>query len=552
VARHVWLEVLAGVLAGAAAFMLIQGLNPLPLLLAGTLAGVFLVAPGLGPGMAARRLGRPAPTTSVEFADIGGQESAKRELKEALDFLREPEAVRRLGIRPLKGILLTGPPGTGKTLLAKAAARYTHCAFLAAAGSEFIEMYAGVGAQRVRELFARAREEARRAHLNGAIVFIDEMDVLGARRGGHQGHLEYDQTLNQLLVEMDGLGAEDDVRVLVVGATNRADLMDDALLRPGRFDRVVRVELPDREARRQILVLHTRGKPLAEDVDLDRVARETFGFSGAHLESLANEAAIAALRDGSPRIAQRHFLEAVDKVMLGERLDRRPPLEERRRVAVHEGGHALLAELRRPGSVAHITITSRGSALGYVRQAPNQGDRYLATEGELRDDIAVALAGSVAEEVLLGSRSTGARSDFQKVAAAARQMVLSGMSPLGVVDEEDLSPAARSEATTQIVQAVEQEVRQAVVNHEEGLRRLAEALVEEERLSGEELRALLGLQPLDQGGTGPGPVGREAEVGHDGGAAAGARGVGGDGGDHRTDCGLQRPLARPGADGPGG
>jgi cell division protease FtsH len=300
-----WKWAVGGIAAGALLFLLAQGIDLLPIVLLVALFALVLNVPALR-GMT-RRFAQPVragANGSISFQDIGGQASAKKELVEALDFIQDPEAVQSLGIRPLKGILLTGPPGTGKTLLAKAAAQYTGSAFIAAAGSEFIEMYAGVGAQRVRDLFSRAREAAREQGLSSSIIFIDEIEVLGGKRGQNHGHLEYDQTINQLLVEMDGLRpGRDDVQLLVMAATNRADLLDDALTRPGRFDRIVRVDLPDREARREILSLHTRNKPLAPDVDLDRIARETFGFSGAHLESLANEAAIGALRSGTHTIA---------------------------------------------------------------------------------------------------------------------------------------------------------------------------------------------------------------------------------------------------------
>jgi len=494
-----WKWMLGGVGLGIALFLLTLGVDVLPVLALLALVALLLYAPALqGLG---RRLGQPvrvAAGAPVTFQDIGGQASAKQELVEALDFLSEPDAVHELGIRPLKGILLTGPPGTGKTLLARAAAEYTGSAFLAAAGSEFIEMYAGVGAQRVRELFQRARQLARDGGRRSAIIFIDEVEVLGGKRGQNHGHMEYDQTINQLLVEMDGLrGAQDDVQVLVMAATNRADLLDDALTRPGRFDRIVRVELPDRAARLEILRLHTRSKPLAPDVDLDRVARETFGFSGAHLESLTNEAAIIAMRRGLRQIGQEHFTEAVDKVMLGEKLDRRPSPEEMRRVALHEAGHALVAELLRPGSVASITITSRGGALGYVRQAPKD-DRYLHTEGEMYEDICVALAGMVAEELTLDGRSTGAMQDFEQAFERGRLMIFSGMSPLGVVSEDTLPEGELHVALTQIVRDSEEAVRGLLRERIAGLRGAAARLGETERLSGAELRDICGLPPLEE------------------------------------------------------
>src|SRR5690606_32290083 len=274
------------------------------------------------------------------------------------------EHTRKLGIRPLKGILLAGPPGTGKTLLAKAAANYADAAFLAVSGSEFVEVYAGVGAQRVRRLFKQAKAAAVKEGKSCAVIFIDEIEVLGGRRGKHTSHLEYDQTLNELLVQMDGMMSDEGgVRVLVMAATNRPDLLDPALLRPGRFDRTVQVDMPDREGRFHILKIHTRRRPLADDVDLDLLAREMYNFSGAQIESVVNEAAIHAMRAGRDEIRLEDFKEAIEKVMMGERLDRKPRSEELERIAHHEAGHALISELVRPGSVSSITITSRGKAL---------------------------------------------------------------------------------------------------------------------------------------------------------------------------------------------
>jgi cell division protease FtsH len=486
-----------GAVLGAAAFMLWRGVDPLPLLLVAGLALGILSTPRVREVLG--RIGHPAKATvasDVTFDHIGGQDAAKRELREALDFLRAPEAALRLGVRPLRGVLLAGPPGTGKTMLAKAAARYTNSAFLAAAGSEFIEMYAGVGAQRVRDLFARARRSARDAGQTSAIVFVDEMDVLGAKRGSERSHLEYDQTLNQLLVEMDGMAPpasedEDDaVTVLVIGATNRPDLLDDALTRPGRFDRIVQVDLPDRGARLEILRLKAAGRALADDVELERLAQETFGMSGAHLESLLNEAAILALRQGAQEIQQAHLAEAVEKVMMGERMDRVPEADELRRVAVHEGGHAMVAEILRPGSVASITVTSRGRALGYVRQSPS-ADTYLRTEGDLRDDIAVALAGAVAEECVLGSRSTGAQSDLGQAGAQARAIVLSGMSDLGTVSEDTLPQSDLHTAVTAVLASEEARARALVEAHRGALETLASRLLAEERLDGSAVRGLV-------------------------------------------------------------
>lgn len=501
--RQRWLEVGIGSALAAVVFLYLQGINLLPFVALAAVAYLFVRSMPL-PGLP-RRFAVVSPAEAgppaVTFDDVGGQESAKKEMLEALDFLKQEDRVRRLGIRPLKGILLTGPPGTGKTLLAKAAANYTNSIFIAASGSEFIEMYAGVGAQRVRELFRRAREEARAAGQN-AVIFIDEIEVIAGRRGRHQSHLEYDQTLNQLLVEMDGISIDDDVRMLVIAATNRADLIDDALLRPGRFDRIVKVDLPDREGRRRILELHTRNKPIADDVDLDEIARETFNFSGAHLESLANEAAIWAMRRGLDKIPHAAFLEAIDKVIMGEKLDRRPEPEERRRIAVHEAGHALVGEWLLPGSVARVTITSRGQALGYVRSAP-KADQYLYTKEELERDICVCLAGSAAEQVVFGNRSTGAGNDFEQAVRLAHVMISSGMSRLGIVDPERLPRALEHEVVAEILSSLEEKVVARLAEWKPVLEDVAAALLENESMSGHELRERLAAATSGTDGAAP-------------------------------------------------
>ena len=279
-------------------------------------------------------------------------------------------------------------------------------------------------------MFKTARERAQKEKKDGAIIFVDEIDVLGSKRGSNTGHLEYDQTLNQLLVEMDGLKHDDKVRILVVGATNREDMLDPALTRPGRFDRIVRVDLPDKAARKSILEIHCRNKPLADDVSLEDIARESFGFSGAHLESLANEAAILALREKSPVIHQSHLKEAVDKVMMGEKIDRRPNDEERYRIAVHETGHALISEFLRKGSVSHLTVTTRGRALGYVRSVP-EDDLYLYTKEYLGNDPDCL---AVQQRKRFDSREHRANNDFQQAVVSARSLQRSFIS--GVICEE--------------------------------------------------------------------------------------------------------------------
>lgn len=460
---------------------------------------IFMAAAGTGLYFIARSRGvvtknfndrGVAVRQEITFSDIGGQATAIKELQEALDFIKNFDKIKSLGIRPLKGILLTGPPGTGKTLLAKAAAGYTDASFVATSGSEFIEMYAGVGAQRVRKLFQTARESAQKTGKSNALIFIDEVEILGGKRGQTTSHLEYDQTLNQLLVEMDGLKVDDKVRVLLVAATNRVDMLDPALLRPGRFDRQVKVELPDRKGRLEILRLHTRNKPLEADVSLDLIARETFGFSGAHLESLANEAAILAMREGLSKIGHRHFHEAVDKVMMGEKLDRRPTLSELKRVAIHEAGHALMSEYVRPGSVSTLTVTPRGQALGYMRQTP-EDDTYLYTRDYLENQIAVMLAGAVAEEMILGGRSTGAANDYQQATGTADQIIRAGMSELGVVDPETLPQGLRYRVVTKILRGQEERVRDYLARVRDALLKIVEILLEQEKITGDCLREIV-------------------------------------------------------------
>jgi cell division protease FtsH len=471
-------------------FLTMMGQNVIPLLLlAGLGFMLYMLIDRKGLTGSANFAGY-TQQVNFSFDDIGGQAPAKQELKEALDFVLHAGKIKEMGIRPLKGILLTGPPGTGKTLLAKAAASYTHSAFLATSGSEFIEVYAGVGAQRVRQLFKTARERAQKEKKDGAIIFVDEIDVLGSKRGSNTGHLEYDQTLNQLLVEMDGLKHDDKVRILVVGATNREDMLDPALTRPGRFDRIVRVDLPDKAARKSILEIHCRNKPLADDVSLEDIARESFGFSGAHLESLANEAAILALREKSPVIHQSHLKEAVDKVMMGEKIDRRPNDEERYRIAVHETGHALISEFLRKGSVSHLTVTTRGRALGYVRSVP-EDDLYLYTKEYLEEQIQICLAGAAAESVVLDSQSTGANNDFQQAVKLARQIITAGLSSLGVICEEIIPKERYHQELQKIIKEQEEKVHQILHSSFETLKEIAELLMEQEYISGDELRDMI-------------------------------------------------------------
>ncbi|HWQ72020.1 MAG TPA: AAA family ATPase [Desulfitobacteriaceae bacterium] len=483
-------DLLIGLGIGIFIYLFVMGYNVLPLAL--LFGSAFLIWKFVIQRQLVKTTGKGViySTSAIQFEDIGGQNTAKKELQEALDFLRYSERMKVLGIRPMKGILLSGPPGTGKTLLAKAAACYTDSAFISISGSEFVEMYAGVGAERVRSLFRRAREIAGTEKKNSAIIFIDEMDILGVKRGGNVSHHEYDQTLNQLLVEMDGLGTDLGPQILVIAATNRAEALDQALLRPGRFDRQVIVDLPDKEGRLAILNIHLKNKPLAENVDLGKIAQETFGFSGAHLESVTNEAAVLALRENTDEITEKYLREAIDKVMLGERLERKPNYEELHRVALHEGGHALVAEFVRPDSVAQISIRSRGSALGYVRHYP-QDDKYLYTKVMLDEQIMIALAGAIAEEVVLGARSTGAAGDYEQVLDLIEKILQSGMSSLGVIDSSKISKEQHHNIIQEIIRDLELKTKEIILEKQAILMEIAGLLEKEESIDGEILRRYL-------------------------------------------------------------
>ncbi|MCW5254435.1 ATP-dependent zinc metalloprotease FtsH [Streptomyces sp. SHP 1-2] len=378
-------------------------------------------------GGAGGMLGRKAPPRPVElepgkprttFADVAGIDEVEGELNDVVDFLKNPDAYRRMGAKMPRGVLLTGPPGTGKTLLARAVAGEAGVPFFSASASEFIEMIVGVGASRVRELFAEARKVA------PSIIFIDEIDTIGRARGGGSGmggHDEREQTLNQILTEMDGFSGSEGV--VVIAATNRADILDPALTRPGRFDRVVTVSPPDRDGREAILAIHTREIPLAPDVDLAQVARTTPGMTGAELANLANEAALLAVKRKQDRVTQGDLSEALEKVQLGAERPLVMPLEERRRTAYHESGHALLGMLQ-PGAdpVRKITIVPRGRALGVTLSTPD-ADKYAYTEEYLRGRIIGALGGMAAEHVVYDVITTGSESDLEQVTGIARGMV---------------------------------------------------------------------------------------------------------------------------------
>lgn len=484
------LEIISGIVLGFFVFLFYLGYDITPLIILGILGMIFYLMLQKKGLVKTDNFQEVSSTNKFHFESIGGQDIAKQELKEALEFLIKSEEISLRGIRPLKGILLTGPPGTGKTLLAKAAANYSDAVFLSTSGSEFIEMYAGVGAQRVRKIFQSAREKARRNNKNRAIIFIDEIDVLGAQRGSHASHMEYDQTLNQFLVEMDGLNSNSDVNILVIGATNRPDLLDPALLRPGRFDRQVKVDVPTLDGRLEILKLHTKNKKLDREVDLLEIAKETYGFSGAHLENVANEAAILAMRDKSPEIKQVHLKEAVDKVILGEKLGDKANPKVLNRVAIHEAGHALISELVKPNSVSQVTVTSRGNALGYVRQSQEE-DQKLYTEQELRNQIKVCLAGAIAEEIHLGDKSTGAGNDFKQAVKIAKTIINSGLSSLGVISIEDLPPIKVNQVVKDIIKDEEIVVKNLMIDNIAVLKEIVNLLKEKEKISGEVIRKII-------------------------------------------------------------
>ncbi|WP_022873365.1 ATP-dependent zinc metalloprotease FtsH [Nesterenkonia alba] len=355
---------------------------------------------------------------AVTFADVAGAEEAVEELHEIKEFLSEPEKFQRLGAKIPKGVLLYGPPGTGKTLLAKAVAGEAGGSFYSISGSDFVEMFVGVGASRVRDLFKQAKENA------PAIIFVDEIDAVGRQRGAGVGggNDEREQTLNQLLVEMDGFDAN--TNIIVIAATNRPDVLDPALLRPGRFDRQIPVEAPDFAGRKAILEVHAKGKPMVPDLDIEQIARKTPGFTGADLANVLNEAALLTARSNADLIDDRAIDEAIDRVMAGPQKRTRLMKDHERRVtAYHEGGHALVAAaLNYSAPVTKITILPRGRALGYTMVIP-EDDKYSTTRNELLDQIAYAMGGRVAEEIVFHDPSTGAANDIQKATDTARKMV---------------------------------------------------------------------------------------------------------------------------------
>ena len=456
-----------------------------------------------------------AEKPTITFADVAGEDDAKTELAEVVDFLKSPDRYRRLGARLPRGVLLIGPPGTGKTLLARAVAGEAHAPFFSISASEFVEMFVGVGASRVRDLFAKVKAVA------PAIVFVDEIDAVGRQRGTGLGggNDEREQTLNQLLVEMDGF--DDKTNVIVIAATNRPDVLDPALLRPGRFDRQVTIGYPDRAGREAILRIHTRGLPLAPEVDLAVLARSTTGFSGADLANLANEAALQTARDQRDAVGSAQFEEALDRIVLGTRQAALVDTEERRVVAYHEAGHAVVARLT-PGAdpVQKVTIAPHGRALGVTEQRPDE-DRRNYPQQYLVGRLTMMLGGRAAEDLVFGQPTTGAESDLKAATDLARRMVgMWGMSDeLGPVSygvgethpflgRELATPREFAESTAARIDAAVQELleqararaRELLQRHRTALDAVAEELVEHEAVDARRLDEILvqsGVRPAE-------------------------------------------------------
>ncbi len=443
----------------------------------------------------------------VTFDDMAGAEEAKQEMEEIVEFLRYPEKFAKLGAKIPRGVLLSGPPGTGKTLISRAIAGEAEVPFFSISGSEFVEMFVGVGASRVRDLFTRARAAA------PAIIFIDEIDAVGRRRGAGMGggNDEREQTLNQILVQMDGF--DDRTNVIVIAATNRPDILDTALLRPGRFDRRIMLDLPDTKGREAILQVHLKGKPLAPEVDVLNLARQTHGFSGADLANLVNEAAILAAREGSLDVQFSHLTESIDRVIGGPaRRSREVSERERKIVAYHEAGHALVAaQLPDADPVHKVTIVPRGGAGGFTRLLPEE-DRTLFTKGQFQAMLAVMMGGHVSEEIVFGEVTNGASNDLQKANGVARKMVTEyGMSPglgprtfetgpamFAMGQESDLgygcSDASAEKIDVEIGNLLHKalETAQEVIESNRAkLSQLAERLLAEETIEGQELQRML-------------------------------------------------------------
>jgi len=486
-------------------------LSFLPLVFFGLLLW-FLFRRARGAGDQAMSFGRSKarlissfrPTST--FDDVAGVDEAKEELHEVVEFLRSPEKFTALGARIPRGVLLVGPPGTGKTLLARAVAGEAGTPFFSISGSEFVEMFVGVGASRVRDLFDQAKRSA------PCIIFVDEVDAVGRHRGAGVGggHDEREQTLNQILVEMDGFDSS--TNVIVLSATNRPDILDPALLRPGRFDRQVVLDQPDIKGRKGILEVHVKGKPLEDSVDLETIARQTVGFSGADLANLLNEAAILAARRDKKLVGMSELQESIDRVIAGpEKKSRIISPKDKEVTAYHEAGHALVArKLPHADPVHKVTIVARGMALGWTRFLPTE-DRYLWTRSQLNDQLASMLGGHAAEDMVFGEMTTGSRSDIEQATKIARKMVTQyGMSErlgprtygrreelifLGreVTEQKDYSEETAREIDEEVHAIIEhayEVARQVLTENRAKLEQLAKELVAKETLEGEELNKL--------------------------------------------------------------
>jgi cell division protease FtsH len=486
---------------------------------------IFLLNSGPGGGRVmqfgksrAKRVQADAP--KVTFSDVAGADEAVEELREVVDFLRDPSKFQSLGAKIPKGVLLYGPPGTGKTLLARSVAGESGVPFFSISGSDFVEMFVGVGASRVRDLFEQAKQAA------PAIVFVDEIDAVGRHRGAGLGggHDEREQTLNQLLVEMDGF--DPNAGVILMAATNRPDILDPALLRPGRFDRQIVIDLPDVRGREAILQVHAKGKPLADDVSLELIARRTPGFSGADLANLLNEAALLAARRSRSIVAAEEVEDAIDRVIAGpERRTRVLSPDVKRVVAYHEAGHALVGHaLEHCDPIHRVSIVSRGRALGWTLALPEE-DRVLRSRSELIDELAMILGGRTAEELVFGEITTGAANDIERATNIARAMVTEygmsdelGLRRLGrthgevflgkeVGHEPDYSDTVAAEIDSEIRRLIEGAHADAVTvltTHRASLDALAAALIDQETLEEADLRRLLAGVPRGSGRYGDG------------------------------------------------
>ena len=459
-------------------------------------------------GRSRAKVSRDMERPQVKFTDVAGAEESKEELQEVVEFLKEPDKFLQLGARVPSGVLMVGPPGTGKTLMARAVAGEAGVPFFRVSGSEFVEMFVGVGASRVRDLFDRAKAEA------PAIIFIDEIDAVGRQRGAGLGggHDEREQTLNQILVEMDGF--ETDTNLIVIAATNRPDILDPALLRPGRFDRKVMMDNPDIKGRQQILKVHARGKPFGEDVDLEAIARITPGFSGADLENLINEAAILTARRSKKHVGMSELQEAMERVVMGpERRSRVFSEKEKEYIAYHEGGHAIVGHMLENSDPIHkITIVARGRAGGYVMNLPQSDNQGLKTQQAFEDEIAMAMGGRAAEEIVFDEITAGASSDLRQATSLARQMVTQfGMSDklgprtygeargsifLGreLGEQRDYSEQYAEEIDNEvrrILQTAHQRAKNILIEQRDKLEELVNVLMEKETLDSEEFYAIM-------------------------------------------------------------